>query len=711
MNRNQRRLDKKQGAPAAPAQSQAAQAQTWFGQATQHHAAGRLDEAEAAYRQVLALAPRHADGLHLLGVIHHQTGRHAAAVELIGQAIAANGNAPFFHANLGTVLLALNRPADAVAALKRALALKPDHAEAHNTLGNALKDLGRLDEALPHYERAVALKPDYANAHNGLGSARQAHGRLDEAAVHYRRALALNPGLVVAQVNLGKVLKDLGDLDAAAAHLRHALSLEPGNADALNNLGALLQAQGRLDEATACLRQAVTLAPDDADAQLNLSRLLAGDILVRDPGLLRQALSHAERARDLRPGHAATLDTVGTILQRLGRLDDAARHYRQALALTPGDAEIVYNLGTTLQALCQQDAAADLYRQSLALDPNQVDARFTLGLIQLAAGDLVAGWAGYETRWRTRQMAPHWRPFPMPQWRGENLRAKRLLVWGEQGLGDEVMFGSLLPDLRARVAAEGGQLVVECEPRLVGLFGRALPGVVVRAPSSGLGKVPVVTDVDLHLPMGSLPALLRPGLADWTGAPFLTARADVAASWRDRLATFGDGVRVGICWRSGILRGDRSGAYTSLADWRPLLTLPGVIPVTLQYSATEAEIRPVEQDLGITLHRWPDLDLREDIEGLAGLMTGLDLVISAPTAVGELAGALGLPCWRVGTNTDWSGLGTAARPWFNTMSVISVTETAPEAADCVAVAAHRLYAMTGRPADHLLPCPTSCFPL
>ncbi|MBB6251308.1 tetratricopeptide repeat protein [Nitrospirillum iridis] len=706
MNRNQRRLDKKQAAPAPiPAQAQAL-----FGQATQQHQAGRLDEAEATYRQVLALAPRHADTLYLLGVLHHQTGRPVEAEELLGRSITARGDAAHVHAALGTVLLTLGRPADAAAALKRSLALKPDQAEAHNNLGNALKELGRADEAVPHYQRAITLKPDYANAHNGLGSAHMAQGRYLEATSHYRRALALNPRLVVAQVNLGKALRQLGDLAGAEAQLRQGLALDATNADALNNLGAVYQALGRADEATACLRQAVTLAPDDAEAQLNLSRLLAGDILMRDPGLLRQARAHAERAVALRPGHADTLDALGTILQRLGQLDDAAARYRQAMALAPDDAEIAYNLGTTMQALCRQQEAAALYGRALALNPNHADARFTLGLIQLAEGNLAEGWAGYDTRWRSRQLAPHWRPFPAPLWRGESLAGKRLLVWGEQGLGDEIMFGSLLPTLRARVAAEGGQLVVECEPRLTSLFARTLPDVMVRPHTSGPGA-PTPGDMDLHLPMGSLPALLLPRLGDWTGGPFLTARPDLSALWRERLAGLGDGVRVGICWRSGIQRGDRAGAYTALADWRALLTLPGIIPVTLQYSAPEEEIRSVEEATGVTVHRWPDLDLRADIEGVAALMTGLDLVISAPTAVGELAGALGVPCWRVGTNTDWSSLGAGARPWFSSMSIMSVTGAAPTAADCVALATHRLYALTGRRAGHLLPCPASPFPI
>ncbi|TWB43686.1 tetratricopeptide repeat protein [Nitrospirillum pindoramense] len=706
MNRNQRRLDKKQGTAPVPAA-----AQLLFSQATQHHQAGRLAEAEAAYRQVLAQAPRHADALYLLGMVHHQTGRHEAAADLLGKAVAAQGDAAHMQAALGTVLLTLRRPADALAPLQRALALKPDQAETRNTVGNALKDLGRLDEAATHYGQAIALKPDYANAHNGLGSARQAQGHLEEAAGHYRRALALNPGLVLARVNLGKTLKALGDLAAAEAELRQALALDATHADALNNLGAVLQAQDRMAEATACLRQAAALAPGDADAHLNLARLLASDLLMRDPALVREALSHAERALALRPGHAATLDTLGTLLQRLGRLTEAERHFRAALALTPQDADILYNLATTVQALARQEEAEALYRRALDADPNHADARFCLGTTRLAAGDLASGWPGYGARWRGRQLAPFWRPFPAPQWRGEGLAGKRLLVWGEQGLGDEILFASLLPDLHQRVAAEGGQLVVECAPRLVGLFGRALPGVVVRSPTSAPGA-PTLSDMDFHLPMGSLPGLLRPRLADWQGgAPFLTPRDDLAALWRSRLAPLGPGLRVGISWRSGIRRGDRDGAYTTLADYAPVLTLPGLIPVTLQYSAPEEEVRPVERALGVTLHRWPDLDLREDMEGVAALMAGLDLVITAPTAVGELAAALGVPCWRLGTDHDWSMLGTGARPWFNAMAVIPAAPQGPTVPGCVALAAQRLLTLAGARGDHLFPCPPAELPI
>jgi len=177
-----------------------------------HHQAGRLPDAERLYRQILALDPRHPDGLHLLGVLAHQTGHHEAAVETIRQAIANNNREPSFYSHLGLALQALGRMDAAAASYRQALALNPNFAEAHNNLGNAQKALGDLEQAIGSYERALALHPDYVDAHSNLGLSLQLLGRFDEAAAHYERAIALNPDYAHARWNQALLQLLFGDL-------------------------------------------------------------------------------------------------------------------------------------------------------------------------------------------------------------------------------------------------------------------------------------------------------------------------------------------------------------------------------------------------------------------------------------------------------------------------------------------------------------------
>ncbi len=238
--------------------------------AIQHHQAGRLAEAEALYRQILAVQPRHTDALHLLGAIAGQVGRNDVAVDLIRQAIALAPEQPTFHSSLGNALAALGRTEEAVAAYRRATQLKPDYTDAHNNLGIALGNLGRWDEAIAAYQRALQCKPDHAEAYSNLGIVLAIQGRLDEASAAYRRALQIRPDYAEARSNLGIVLNNQGRLDEAAAEFQRALQIRPNYSEAQNNLAIVCKDTGRLDEAIVCYRRATIAEPANSGAHSNL---------------------------------------------------------------------------------------------------------------------------------------------------------------------------------------------------------------------------------------------------------------------------------------------------------------------------------------------------------------------------------------------------------------------------------------------------------
>ena len=213
--------------------------------AIQHHQAGRLEAAEQAYQEILAIEPNHAEALHFLGVVQARMGRHETGVESI----------------------------------RRALAVKPDWAEAHYNLGIVLSGQARWDEAMACYERALELKPCYAEALVSLGNGLRRQRKPQEAIAAYARALERKPDFAEAHNNLGAVWEEQGELDKAIVHYRRAMELKPNYVDAHNNLGAALVEEGRLEEATECYGQALAIEPDNAEVHTNqaLLRLLEGD--------------------------------------------------------------------------------------------------------------------------------------------------------------------------------------------------------------------------------------------------------------------------------------------------------------------------------------------------------------------------------------------------------------------------------------------------
>jgi tetratricopeptide (TPR) repeat protein len=267
-------------------------------QALGHHRAGRLGDADAIYRKILSGDGRHADSLHLLGMIEHQRGRHDISVQMIRQAIAINPKEAAYHSNLGTILQAQGKLDDAAACFERALVLKPDWAEVHSNLGNVLQTQGRLDDAAACQERGLALKPGCAEVWSNLGNIRHAQGRIDDAVACYERALAIKPHYVDAHNNLGTSLLSQDRIDEAVSHYERALVLQPDYAAAHNNLGNALSKQDRVEEAQAHYERAIVLKPDYANAYNNLGNVF------KEEGKFDDAMAHYGRAIAIRPDYA-----------------------------------------------------------------------------------------------------------------------------------------------------------------------------------------------------------------------------------------------------------------------------------------------------------------------------------------------------------------------------------------------------------------------
>ncbi len=459
-------------------------------------------------------------------------------------------------------------------------------------------------------------------------------GRLREAEAIYREILKADPENVDALHLLGVAVFQAGRGDEAAGFIERSLDLNPGNADALNNLGQVYEYLDRTDDAIDAYRKAVTTVPGFAPALANLGHALL------ERGETEEAVDCFESALKTFADDPDVLGGLGKALAAVGRPDEAVARLRQARDIAPEDPAVLCNLGTALQAKGDVAEAEAAFEAAVALDPGFAEAHNNLGLALLLQGKLEEGWAEYEWRLKLGEGTRH-RRFPQAPWTGEPVDAKTVLVWGEQGVGDEVMFAGMVPDL----VEAGAHVVLESDPRLVPLFERSFAGIEC----IGKGDPPTAETrrdgIDFQSPGGNLGRWLRPNLESFPGRQsYLVAEEDRQGRLRENYLSDGESLLVGVAWVS---KNKRIGAQKSmtLMELAPLTGIPGVRFIDLQYGDTAEERRQFEDHTGVTVLHDEHVDQMSDLDAFAAQVAAMDLVISVSNTTVHMSGALGVPTW------------------------------------------------------------------
>jgi tetratricopeptide (TPR) repeat protein len=528
-----------------------------------------------------------------------------------------------------------------------ASATSPAEAEANLQHAVALHRGGMLAEAAAFYARILAAAPHHVDALHLLGVVRHQQGRNDEALPLIGAALEFAPRNVAILSNYGLVLSALGRHDEAVAAFDRALALDPNHAAALNNRAADLNELERYDEALASSGRALAIAPDFADAHCNRGIVLLK--LERAP----EALASFDKAISIDPAHARAHSNRGAALQALERFEDAIASCDRAIALRRDYAGAFHNRALALIELGRHDEALAAFHQVLAADPGHSAARWHEALLRLLRGKYAAGWDGYEWRFKHKEIGLRPRNFSVPQWHGEPVAGRTILLHAEQGFGDTIQFARYTP----MVAARGARVVLEVQPALVSLIA-SLPGT-----ATIIARGDLLPAFDVHCPMPSLPLAFATRLETIpVQTSYLEAPANRIAQWRLRLTP--GAPRVGLVW-SGNPRhkNDRSRSlpFDTLA---PLIGVAGIDFVSLQKEPRPADAEALAR-YGNVLDLGPEL---QDFGDTAAVISLLDLVITVDTSIAHLAGALGKPVWiMLPTRVDWRWLlDREDSPWYPT---------------------------------------------
>lgn len=505
----------------------------------------------------------------------------------------------------------------------------------------------------------------------------------------YRQVIAIAPGHAPAHQNLSITLRLLGRLDEALAIADTAVALAPDKAASHTGRARVLMVLGRPAEALVSFERAAALDPSAALNHLN------SGVALRALGRTADALEAFERAIALAPDYAQAHHDRGAALAALDRMDEALAAFDAALALSPDFADAHRNRGVALRRLRRTEEALAAQDRAIALEPGRADSYWYRSLCHLLLGNFAAGWRDYERRWEVedflRTARGHATSILRARLRAdldvEDVAGRDVLLIGEQGIGDVVMFASVLPDLQ-RVA---GRVAVACDARLHRLFGHAFPAVEVLDRGDAerrLDSFPVV------LGLGSLGRMFRNRLEDFPGAPYLDPRPETVARWAGRLGAAEGRRRVGISWRGGLDRTGRGARSMDLAQLRPLLDLPGCEFVSLQYGDPSEEVAAVNAGLAAPIRLFPASEI-DDFDDLAGLVRDLDLVVSVQTALVHLTGALGVPgLVMVPATPEWRyGERGPTMPWYRSIRLFRQgddADWAPVVNEVVAEARARL---------------------
>jgi tetratricopeptide (TPR) repeat protein len=576
--------------------------------------------------------------------IHFMSQRQAAkgmvsAAALLGEELAPTPVRPLpasgtsGHAGSAAALARL----DAAMKELKALAVRP-------LLQRGVQALQADDDQAAAEWALKALNHDERSGHGWyiLAIAREKVGDFKGSLKCYEAALQLLPDEMEVANDLGRLAYKLGMKPIAEQLFARYLLANPDSVDAANNLACAVRDQMRYDEAIEILKGAI---------QANL-----------DNGML--------------------WNTLGTVVSERGDFETAATFYTEALRCEPGLFRAQYNRGNALLPLGRvAEAIEDCETALRSVRAPDERAMMTLArsTMLLNLGRIGEGWDAYEARLDPQFADVTHFMIDRPRWTPEtDIEGRTLLLMGEQGLGDEVLFGTMLPDV-LQALGPSGKLYLALEKRLVPLFQRAFPDAVVGAHATykvdghTVRGAPFVKDqavIDLWAPLASPLRRFRRTLEDYPDRRAVLAPDPVrVAHWRAQLAGIGGGPKVGVLWKSLKLEGARARYFSPFHQWAPVLGTPGAAFVNMQYGDCAEEIAQARAELGVEIWQPPGIDLKNDLDDVAALSCALDLLVGPANATSNIAAACGAPVWIISTPGAWPKLGTRRYPWYPSVRV------------------------------------------
>lgn len=545
----------------------------------------------------------------------------------------------------------------------------PSQSDALHLLGLVNYQRGDLDKAAGLIQKAIDATPDISIYYNNLAVVEMAARRHQQALNAAQKALDLAPENPDTLAVYGAAQQALGQATLAERTLQKALEVRPDHIDALTSLGSLLLEENRIEEASKALRQATGLAPKNCGALTNF-----GKVLIKQ-NRIEEAVETLLRATDVQPLSVSANAVLAEALLRQGKPEQALSTLESVLSLNPEDANTLNGIGHLLRDLGRSREATTHFQEAIRIAPEHVAAHVNLGLEKLSQAEFGGGWEHYAYRIKQPRVYRKQPELDVKSWSNQDLKDSRLVVWTEQGFGDEVLQASLIPDLTALTK----ELSVICSDRLASVFQRSFTDARI-LPKSEIENNSGLIHADIACPLLDTARILRQNAAMFPKhAGYIRTDEELTSQYRLKYeAAFESAANpfiIALSWQSqNVLYGDQN--TIPLENWLPILRAAksskrSVIFVASQYKANAEEVAQAEKAAGVQIHIDPDVDQGGDMTAVAAQLATCDLVISTSTTTAQLAAALGRPVWHLpstGLACGWYWLSEGVKtPWYPAM--------------------------------------------
>lgn len=663
----------------------------WLNYGVAYGDSGDTQAAEDALQKAIDKGSLNPAAYRNMGVAKMKQAEWEKAGEYFQMAI---GLAPYSSetwCGMGETLRHQEHYQEAANAFRQAVELDHANADARNGLAGCLYLLGEKEEAKQQIADLIAMNPRNKGAWVAQGEMFGREGMDEEAIASYKKAIEIAPLEDAPYLMLASLYCKRQEFAQAGEILLRAIAMRPRDVAIMRELADVYVSMGEQSAAITLLKQTLGIAPDDHKTLLALGQLLVKDKKMKEADPL------FKRAVELQPTNGTYWNAYSWNLYRLDRLDEAMQAIDQGLEACPDSNLLKSNRGAVYFDMGDLAKAIECFGEIVKKVPLDYSAWSNLGMVyaaqgnkkkarqcfdtafeitakrgmthsalifnsgsfELQSGNLKEGWARVDKR----DVAKRYDHLASAPWQGEPLAGKRLLIWEDQGIGDQIMFSSIYQE----AIDQAGHVIIECMPKLVPLLRRSFPKATV-VPKT-LPQHPLVTreDVDYRIPSAGLGLHFRADVATFPRSkkPFIKLDPTRKAYWKERLAQQYPGeVLVGVCWRSSLRTSRRSQSYASIEHLKDFFQTPGVRFVNLQYDKCDDELEIIRKDYGVDIVNFEELDMYNDLDETAAMTAALDLVISVPTSVLIMAGATGTRTWAMVRFCAWTMLGTKRLPFL-----------------------------------------------